>query len=163
MHRLNEVKFLSTVKFIRTYVTKTKNLYEILGLGISATQADIKSAYYKLSKVYHPDMNKNDKVASEKFRQLKEAYEVLGNYRLRKLYDKGIIHTAGSDFAHHARPAQRTQAYNMEEDFNDDASTKFYKSRLRREHTGEENFKILFNLKFFNGTFCFRSISSLRF
>lgn len=82
-------------------------------------------------------MNKDDVAASEKFREVSEAYGVLGNYRLKKLYDKGIIHTAGKEFSHHARSSQRTQAYDMENEANDDPTTKFYKSRLRTEHTGK--------------------------
>ncbi|KAG5682336.1 hypothetical protein PVAND_011695 [Polypedilum vanderplanki] len=120
----------------KNYVTKTKNLYEILGLTPNATQADIKSAYYKLSKAYHPDLNPNDSVANEKFRAISEAYEVLGTYRLRKMYDKGIIHRAGSEFSHHSGSTQKTQPYDIEEEINDDDTTRFYKSRLKREHTG---------------------------
>lgn len=57
---------------------------------------------------------------------------MLGNYRLRKLYDKGIIHTAGKDYAKHAKSP--TQPYAEPE--TDDPTTKFYRSRLKREHTG---------------------------
>jgi len=60
----------------------------------------------------------------------------LGNYRLKKLYDKGIIHTAGKDFAHHARGTERTQPYD-DHDHDDDPTTKFYKSRLRQHHMGK--------------------------
>lgn len=50
------------------------------------------------------------------------------------MYDKGIIHTAGKDYAHHARSHERTQPYD-ENDHEDDATTKFYKHRLR-QHKG---------------------------
>lgn len=84
-------------------------------------------------------MNKDNANAAEKFRLITEAYEVLGNYRLRKLYDRGIIHTAGKDYAHHAAPEAKTQAYDDISDHpHDDPSTKFYKSRLRRQHTGQK-------------------------
>lgn len=64
---------------------------------------------------------------------------MLGNYRLRKLYDRGIIHTAGKDYAHHATPEEKTQAYDdMGDHPHDDPTTKFYKSRLRRQHTGQK-------------------------
>lgn len=102
---------------------------------------DIKSQYYKLSKSYHPDLNRDNAAAAEKFRMITEAYEVLGNYRLRKLYDKGIIHTAGKNFSHHAAPDVKTQPYDdSTENETDDATTKFYKSRLTRKHTtGKSN------------------------
>jgi DnaJ family protein C protein 30 len=76
-------------------------------------------------------------VASEKFRAISEAYEVLGTYRLKKMYDKGIIHTAGSEFSHHSKAQEKTQPYDVEDELNDDDTTRFYKSRLRREHTGK--------------------------
>lgn len=63
------------------------NLYARLGLARTATQADIKNAYYKLSKLYHPDKNEGCKNAALKFREITEAYEVLGNPKTRKEYD----------------------------------------------------------------------------
>ncbi|GBN33229.1 hypothetical protein AVEN_165835-1 [Araneus ventricosus] len=69
---------------------KDTNLYESLGVKSSATSAEIKKAYYDLSFKYHPDRNKDSVEASNKFRQVTEAYEVLGNYGLRKRYDKGL-------------------------------------------------------------------------
>lgn len=65
------------------------SLYETLGISSASTQADIKTAYYKLSKTYHPDKNKGSENAAQKFRDITAAYEILGNYRLRRLYDKG--------------------------------------------------------------------------
>lgn len=53
-----------------------KNYYEILGVGKNSSTADIKKAYYKLAKKYHPDVNKNDPEASKKFQEVSEAYEV---------------------------------------------------------------------------------------
>lgn len=99
-------------------------------------QADIKAAYYKLSKAYHPDLAQ-DKASADKFRAITEAYEVLGNYRLKKMYDKGIIHTAGKDYAHHSRAHERTQPYDEHDHEDDDATTKFYKHRLR-QHKGSK-------------------------
>lgn len=77
---------------IRSFTTGQLRLqthYDALGLRPNATHADIKSAYYRLSKLYHPDKNKGSDDASVKFREITAAYEVLGNFRLRKLYDKG--------------------------------------------------------------------------
>lgn len=67
------------------------NHYDVLGLSPKSTQADIKAAYYRLSKIYHPDKNEGSDEAAQKFRSIAEAYEVLGNFRLRRLYDKGQI------------------------------------------------------------------------
>lgn len=69
---------------------KQINYYDELELDWSATNDDIKGAYYKLSKVHHPDKNKGCKKAATKFRDLTEAYETLSNERLRKLYDRAL-------------------------------------------------------------------------
>lgn len=88
---LPQIRKLST----SIHFNSQKNHYNSLGLTKTATQADIKNAYYKLSKVYHPDKNQGHTLDlreqhSQKFRDITEAYEVLGNVRTRKLYDKGI-------------------------------------------------------------------------
>lgn len=65
------------------------SLYARLRLTAAATQTEIKSAYYRLSKLYHPDKNNNCPKASIQFRNITEAYEVLGNSTLKAAYDKG--------------------------------------------------------------------------
>lgn len=64
-----------------------KNYYETLGIDKSASSADIKGAYRSLSKKWHPDKHKGDKEAEKKFKEINEAYEVLGNEKKRKQYD----------------------------------------------------------------------------
>ncbi|MBF0491490.1 MAG: DnaJ domain-containing protein [Deltaproteobacteria bacterium] len=64
-----------------------KNFYDTLGVSKSASQDEIKKAYRKLAKKYHPDVNKNDKAAEEKFKLASEAYEVLSDEKKRKQYD----------------------------------------------------------------------------
>lgn len=108
-------------KCLSTSAVYSRSHYESLGITPHATQADIKSAYYKMSMEFHPDKNKGSEDAAEKFRAITEAYEVLGNLRLRRLYDKGILHTAGAQFAH-----------NAEETTQSDFESKFYKSREKR-------------------------------
>lgn len=63
--------------------------YDSLGISRKSTQSEIKAAYYKLSMLYHPDKNEGCEAAAKKFRQITQAYEVLSNYKLRKLYDRG--------------------------------------------------------------------------
>ncbi|WP_347159178.1 J domain-containing protein [Pontibacter chitinilyticus] len=65
-----------------------KDYYKVLGVEKSASQADIKKAYRALAKKYHPDKNKGDKAAEEKFKDISEAYEVLGEEEKRKQYDQ---------------------------------------------------------------------------
>jgi len=62
--------------------------YDILGLKTNASQSQIKSAYYRLSKLYHPDTAIDVPNAKEKFAKLSTAYEVLGNPHKRALYDR---------------------------------------------------------------------------
>ena len=64
-----------------------KDYYKILGVDKKATDADIKKAYKKLAIKYHPDKNKNDKAAEEKFKEVSEAKEVLLDPEKRKKYD----------------------------------------------------------------------------
>jgi len=65
-----------------------KDYYKVLGVERSASQDEIKKAYRKLAVKYHLDKNPDDKVAEEKFKEISEAYQVLGNADTRKKYDE---------------------------------------------------------------------------
>ncbi len=65
-----------------------RDYYEVLGIDKNATDAEIKSAFRKLAKKYHPDLNKDDPNATEKFKEIQEAYEVLGDASKRSQYDQ---------------------------------------------------------------------------
>ena len=74
---------------------KFVDYYKILGLSKNASEKDIKKAYRKLARKYHPDVNPNDKITELKFKEINEANEVLSNPENRKKYDK-----YGKDWKH---------------------------------------------------------------
>lgn len=69
--------------------------YQILGVDKQATEKEIKKAYRKLARKFHPDLNPNDKTSEKNFKEINEAYEVLGNTENRKKYDQ-----YGKDWEH---------------------------------------------------------------
>ena len=78
---------------------KFRDYYEILGVARTAKEEEIKKAYRKLARKYHPDLNPNSKQSEEKFKEIQEAYEVLGDADKRKKYDQlGANWKNGADF-----------------------------------------------------------------
>ncbi len=65
-----------------------RDLYEIIGVSRTATTEEIKKAYRRLAKQYHPDVNPGNKAAEEKFKEVTAAFEVLSDEKKRKLYDE---------------------------------------------------------------------------
>ena len=89
------LRLVVTVEMGKTYAThhrkptKKSSHYTVLGVSSNATPAQIKQAYYRLTKIYHPDKNTSP-AAMAKFHEIQAAYDTLGNPRLRKQYDSGI-------------------------------------------------------------------------
>jgi DnaJ-class molecular chaperone len=95
-----------------------KNYYDILGVDKSAAEKDIKSAYRKLARKWHPDTNPtNARQAEEKFKDIQEAYEVLGDSEKRKKYD-----VLGSDWQRAAQEAEQQRSYRRAQQ---DAATQY--------------------------------------
>lgn len=69
--------------------------YATLGLTKTATDDEIRKAYRRLAKKYHPDLNPNNKEAEDKFKQVGKAYEILGDKEKRRSYDQGAIDAEG--------------------------------------------------------------------
>ena len=91
MQRNMQVKMLMGYNqqrhFRSTASLSRKDFYSTLSVGKSSTQDEVKKAYFKLAKEYHPDVNKNPE-AKEKFSQINEAYETLGDEQKRRIYDQ---------------------------------------------------------------------------
>src|ERR1700739_24173 len=68
--------------------TTKQDYYEVLGVGRKAGLRDIRTAFRKLARKYHPDLNPGDKAAEEKFKQIQEAYDVLSDSKKRQMYDQ---------------------------------------------------------------------------
>lgn len=73
----------------------SKNLYHVLGVTKEASESEIKSSYRKLARKYHPDLNKDNPSAAEKFKEISCAYDILGDKDKRKKYDNNEIDCDG--------------------------------------------------------------------
>lgn len=86
-----------------------EDFYKVLGVSRSASADEVKKAYRKLAKQFHPDMNPGDKKAEERFKQLSAAFEVLGDERKRRLYDE--FGEDASKFGFDDKKAEAYRAY----------------------------------------------------
>jgi molecular chaperone DnaJ len=68
---------------------ETKDLYKVLGVSRGASQEEIRRSYRKLAREHHPDANRDDKDAEERFKEIQHAYEILSNPEKRRQYDEG--------------------------------------------------------------------------
>jgi DnaJ-class molecular chaperone len=78
-----------------------KNPYEVLGVAATASAAEIQSAYRKLAKKLHPDLNPGDKAAEEKFKEVAAANDLLGDAEKRRRFDAGEIDASGAERPQH--------------------------------------------------------------
>ena len=87
-----------------------RDYYNILGVGRNASRDEVRKAYRKLARKFHPDINPGNKEAEEKFKDISVAYEVLSDAKKRKLYDEfGEVGLASGFDAEKARSYQRSR------------------------------------------------------
>lgn len=130
-----------------------KDYYKTLETPRGASQEEIKKAYRRLARKYHPDLNPNNKIAEEKFKDISEAYEVLGNPESRKKYDalgsnwKYYRQQTGSPPPHEGSFQRRTQTKTekdsfqsfFEDQFNfSDFFQTFFGGEARQTQTGKD-------------------------
>ncbi len=116
-----------------------KDYYGLLGINRSASDKEIKQAYRRLARKYHPDVNPGDKSGEEKFKQINEAYEVLSDKDKRQKYDRygdqwqyaDQFAQAGGQTASHDFSKDGTRFHFEEGDF-----SSFFDDLLGRAHTG---------------------------
>lgn len=80
--------FSSLLLFALVAIAAAQDYYKILSLDRDASERDLKKAYRRLSKKYHPDKNRNDESAAKKFVEINEAYETLSDKELRRIYNQ---------------------------------------------------------------------------
>lgn len=125
--------------------------YKILGINKDATEADIKKAYRKMARKYHPDVNPDDKAAEQKFKEVNEANEVLSNPENRKKYDaygdnwkQGDAYANAGQQQRYQRPSGQSGSFGGGHRFEDDYSDFFgsmFGSGSRGQGRGSVKFK----------------------
>jgi hypothetical protein len=97
---------------VARYTQKAKRSpYEILGVSRSASAKEIKLAYFKEAKKYHPDVNPNDPTAKAKFQEISEAYEILSDEKRRRMYD-ATGYSGSSSSAHSSSTQHAEEIFN---------------------------------------------------
>ncbi len=116
--------------------------YKILGIDKKASEADVKKAYRKLARKYHPDLNPNDKEAERKFKEINEANEVLSHPENRKKYDsygKDWKHAEEFEKAQQHRQSQQSYQQHGQSQYSAEDFSDFFGSMFGGQRGGQRN------------------------
>jgi molecular chaperone DnaJ len=129
--------------------------YETLGVGRKSSADDIRKAYRKLARKYHPDLNPGDKSAEERFKNVQEAYDVLSDPKKRQMYDQYGFYSESGFAGGGAGPGSRRGSPNPNMDFSGFDFSDYFAGSAgsgggRRPETGSGGFRDIFS-QFFSG------------
>ena len=124
-----------------------KDYYKVLGVSEKATKNEIKKAFHALAKKYHPDINKGNKAAEDMFKDVSEAYEVLGNDESRKKYDSARSFGNAFNFGGFSQDGPFGDYYKKYSDVAGDASDMFSEllKNLTKSSSPFDNIKNVFD------------------
>ncbi|GAA4296184.1 DnaJ C-terminal domain-containing protein [Aestuariibaculum suncheonense] len=128
--------------------------YKILGIPKTASESDIKKAYRKLARKYHPDLNPNDKVAEAKFKEINEANEVLSDADNRKKYDQYGEHWQHAEEYEKAKQQEQyhRQYQGDSERYSEEDFSEFFENMFGGASAGSHGRQVKFRGQDFNAT-----------
>lgn len=143
----------------------TKDYYKILQVKESASSYEIKKAFHRLAKIYHPDVNKQDQNAESIFKQINEAYMVLSNEETRKQYDfyyKKYHNNSRYDYSFNYRTYQQKQTYDEPKQQKKQQKTKVKKEKKPKVSKNIElNVEITYKELYFASTKTIQYVQSI--
>uniref|UniRef100_A0A914KQ16 J domain-containing protein n=1 Tax=Meloidogyne incognita TaxID=6306 RepID=A0A914KQ16_MELIC len=129
----------TTLLYFSTASKIRKDYYKILGVSRGSSPEQIKEAFYKLSKKYHPDVNQDKEKASKNFHKVSEAYEVLGSKERRLAYDSLNAAATPSTRIYKTTHSQKTEKWEKDwSEFQNMSSKRNHIDRQQRQNSQQQ-------------------------